>query len=345
MDRNLRAHAGLASEKSQLNIGYLSEKLVYSDAAILSDAVTKSLLFNIGHDFGWINSFLSYRNDKVEASFYTEKYVRNTWAVQLHKQIRWQKRMVSNIVIRNEFFDDYQSPLLFLLSNKYQVGQDISLKLAFDKSYNIPAFNDLYWPSGGNPDLKPEKSIGFNAETVYNRSGFTASTLLYYKKVNDWIAWVPGPVFWSPVNQRNVLSRGLDLFASLKTNYSNYGIELSPHFHYNKTTIAEDEDYPEFVGNQVIYVPETRWGVTGRLTRSRWKFTLDYSTFGHRYLGFDNAEILSGFNVLNLSLDYDLQDQFILSLDVNNLLNEDYERVAFYAMPLRNINFGFKVEL
>ena len=70
-------------------------------------------------------------------------------------------------------------------------------------AFRPPTLNDLYWPTGGNPELRPEEAweaeLGFIWEAP-DLPGLTGE--LYYRETTDLIAWQPDEtgLFWSPQN-------------------------------------------------------------------------------------------------------------------------------------------------
>ena len=53
----------------------------------------------------------------------------------------------------------------------------------YNRGYTLPSFNDLYWPRGGNPDLKPEVSNEFDLlqfHSICFWSRIISKTVIFY---------------------------------------------------------------------------------------------------------------------------------------------------------------------
>lgn len=118
-------------------------------------------------------------------------------------------------------FDDhslYPSELSPNLGLIYHLNVNQSLKFSWGKAYKAPTFNDLFWPLGGNSNLKPEKGNAF--ETSFNSStnGVSAQISLFYKKVKNLIVWLPlgenGQ--WQPLNVDKYKGPGVEMDLDLK---------------------------------------------------------------------------------------------------------------------------------
>ncbi len=80
-----------------------------------------------------------------------------------------------------------------------------SLTILASTNRQQPTLNDLYWEPGGNPALRPEKSM---ALALKGRRRLGGTVLLHadavYSHYSDLIEWQPGPGgVWSPKNLRS----------------------------------------------------------------------------------------------------------------------------------------------
>ena len=87
--------------------------------------------------------------------------------------------------IRKEFTNNYESPVLFSLGSSYQFNKLYNLKLNVSRNFRIPTFNDLYWETGGNPDLKPESSYQAEIGNVFTFKDISLTQTFYYIKIKD----------------------------------------------------------------------------------------------------------------------------------------------------------------
>ena len=237
---------------------------------------------------------------------------------------------------------------------------DFNIKSSIGNNFSAPTFNELYWKDLGNIDLKPERSISFDAGIYYRFKFFIDSEIeLSYFNINttDRIVWTPvSGSIWRPVNIGKVKSEGID--AGLKSIIiagKNLNVLLNFSYSYG-SAVKKNEDFPgdPSYNKQLIYLPKEM--VKSSLmfyylpTRSLIKyvsFSLFYRFTTRRYTNFENTVFTPRFDVLDgnagfgiLIFKTDVSAKFI----VNNILNENYQSVPGYPMPLRNYKFeiGFK---
>jgi outer membrane cobalamin receptor len=236
-------------------------------------------------------------------------------------------------------------------------NSELHLKSSFGNNFSAPTFNELYWLGLGNKDLRPEKSICFDAGIYYRiiTPVILEPEVSYYNiNTTDRIVWTPNSSgIWRPLNVGKVKSEGID--AGLRSTYSiAEAINISFSFNYSYgSALKKNEDFPgdPSYNKQLIYLPEEMIKSSfmfNYLTTSKSlkfvSFNLFYRFSTRRYTNFENTLFQPRFDELNgnISAGFNAFGSVIaLKFVVNNILNEDYQAVSGYPMPLRN----FKVEI
>ena len=238
--------------------------------------------------------------------------------------------------IRKEFTNNYESPVLFSLGSSYQFNKLYNLKLNVSRNFRIPTFNDLYWETGGNPDLKPESSYQAEIGNVFTFKNISLTQTFYYIKINDLLQWVPGKNgIWAPQNKDKVNSYGAETLLSWKKQFGKNNFNANASYAY---TVSEDDA----TGNQLFFVPYNK--VTSSVSYSRNRITAYYQFLynGFVYTRADNNpdEIINDYTVSNLGIDYAFKflNSFKLGFQVLNIFNENYESLENRPMPGRNFN-------
>ena len=238
--------------------------------------------------------------------------------------------------IRKEFTNNYESPVLFSLGSSYRFSKLYNLKLNLSKNFRIPTFNDLYWETGGNRDLKPESSYQAEIGNVFAFKNILITQTFYYIKIDDLLQWVPGKNgIWTPQNKDKVNSYGSETLLSWKKQFDKNYFNANASYAY---TASEDQE----TGNQLFFVPYDK--VTASVSYSRNRITGYYQFLynGFVYTRADNNpdEIINDYTVSNLGIDYDFKflDSFKLGFQVLNVFNENYESLENRPMPGRNFN-------
>ena len=129
-------------------------------------------------------------------------------------------------------------------------------------SFRSPTFNELYWITGGNIHLMPEKSVNFETG-ILSEFDFISriSFEVNYTYINsiDKIIWKPGnTIYWSPLNIGNSVSNILSI--SLNSNLKlSRDILLKFNANYSmNNSVKNNSDYPGDLtyNKQLIYIPK-----------------------------------------------------------------------------------------
>ncbi|MFZ0595861.1 MAG: TonB-dependent receptor, partial [Flavobacterium sp.] len=146
------------------------------------------------------NAIFDYNKTKGYGSGFGD-HVREISSIALLLKQELSADWKNELGIRKEFTDNYESPVLFSLGSSYQFGKLYNAKLNLSRNFRIPTFNDLYWETGGNPDLKPESSYQAEIGNVFTVKNISLTQTFYYMKIKDLLQWIPGNNgIWSPQN-------------------------------------------------------------------------------------------------------------------------------------------------
>lgn len=248
---------------------------------------------------------------------------------------------------RQEWVDDAGQPFTVQLGVGQQ-SQRHSWSLDLAKSYNLPTFNDLYWPELGNPDLKAED--GYQANLRYQSQVALAggqvepSISAQYHYVDNWILWSPLNGIWKPKNQRAVRHIGVEvgcgwLWAREKHQWSG---KVSTE--WNRTEVAKDDLSKEILGNQLIYIPRWKGMAQLRYQRKATYIQAEGKYVGRRYSDTKNLTNLEAYTTMDLTIGHQLTDVH-LYFSIKNIGNTVYENIPYFPTPLRFFNMGFTLLL
>jgi iron complex outermembrane receptor protein len=255
------------------------------------------------------------------------------------------------------------SPQAALMTRFTRVEGSLSLepyiRVSASRNFRMPTFNELYYQGGGgfgNPALRPEsaRSIEIGGGVSAEALGHHVLDFTWFEtQMTDRIVWVAAGSFGvTPQNIRNVLSRGFEVSwiwnllsdaGSLRVGYGNISSR--------KTSAESGNDLN--INTSLVYVPEQTanasldWRVP---VGADWIHALQgevaYHFVGSRYTSEDNRNELPAYQLLDVSLAaYWGVEAFALStkLDLLNILNEDYQVILGYPMPMRSIRVTFSM--
>jgi vitamin B12 transporter len=229
---------------------------------------------------------------------------------------------------------------------------NLNLRTSVGNNFSAPTFNELYWINSGNPNLKPEKSVNFDAGMIYRFNLFSENTIeLNYTRINleDKIVWKPAESFyWRPVNIDKSESNIYLLNIRVKKNISkDFQLGFNYNYTYNKSVkTSSDYDGDPSSGKQIFYVPLEISKMNLEADVKELELNLYYSFTGKRFSDFENLKRMPVIDMLdgNVSYTFKLPKLSLnTKIEVNNILNEDYRVIPGYPMPLRNYKFVLSI--
>lgn len=221
--------------------------------------------------------------------------------------------------------------------------KSLIIKTAISQNVNFPTLNDLYYMPGGNPELKPEKGLQSDASIIFkSNSGFfktfESEVNFFYSDINQWILWQPTQFgYWTPVNVREVVSKGVQSKISFVTNFGKSKCTWSGVYTLNQAT-AKDKEY---VTTQLPYLPIHSGNAAVRFSSPWFDFFAEEifsGTINTSYYGSYSHDLQPTF-ITNLSILKSLKyKKLLLSVEfrMNNVFDESYQLILWRPMPGRN---------
>ena len=276
---------------------------------------------------------------------------------------KWRpaERLGLSAVLREQLYGTKWAtvPALFadyLLSKR----GNVVAKASVSRNFRFPTLNDLYFLPGGNPDLKNETGVQYEAglsfavgrDAIYTLSG---SASWYDQRIDDWILWLPTTKgFFSPVNIKEVHAYGVEVRADLSVMLARgLKLDLDGPFSWSPSINVGEPMSPadQSVGKQLPYEPEFSGTATGRLAWRSWGLLWQFCYYSERYTMSSNDITLTGrltpYVMNNLSLEKGFafrRADLSLKATINNLFNEEYLSVLSRPMPRMNCEFFINVK-
>ncbi len=224
----------------------------------------------------------------------------------------------------------------------------------FSRSFRVPTLNDRYWSPGGNLMLQPEQgwnaSSGLSYSAAFGHHVISTSLTGFGHWINDWILWLPQTEgYWSPVNVRNVHSRGVEFSAKHSVKVGEW--TFSDRFDYKLTVARVEQGYSgddAYIGNQLPFVPSHQAGLNLNAAMMKWHVNSSVAVTGSRFTLVDNDVLLDPYATWDAEVgrQFNLkQSLFAASFKVSNLLNTRYENLPFRPMPGRSYSFRLNYAL
>ncbi len=277
------------------------------------------------HDF---SLYSNYRQDNASPNFYAENRRRQTTQIGGYKKIIWSKSISSYLGVRQDRVDNQWMPISFNYNTQYKKHE-----LIFATNYNLPGLNDLYWPFGGNENLKTERSESIEYKYKTSIKKLDIHNTLFGQLTDNWIQWLPSSQgFWTANNQKKVFSRGGDIRFSYPLYLGKTQVKSGLSYALNRATIVEHESRNDLIGKQLIYVPQHKATIDCHIQYKKHQVEIDYAITGARYDLQDESARLNPFHIVHLRYQYRFKNAR-LATNITNLTNSKYYLVRFFPMP------------
>jgi vitamin B12 transporter len=254
---------------------------------------------------------------------------------------------------RQELNDGKLSPFIPFAGAEVGITEKLLLKGNISRSFRLPTLNDLYWKPGGNASLLPEtgwsQEAGLRYATALRKFELEAEATAYNRNMDNWIIWLPDGQFWTPQNIMKVWSRGTETSFKTRYHYRKLRFQWDLMANYTlSTNEASKTANDASIGKQLIYMPMYNGNSNFSISYKSLIFIYSYSYTGYRYLTTDHSEYLEPFSLSNIffSKAFKAKKQDLnFFARINNLLNIQYQVMAFRPMPGRNFQIGLTLNL
>ncbi len=189
--------------------------------------------------------------------------------------------------------------------------------------FQRPGFNDLYWPQGGNPDLRDETSYGLQLQWQHVIRETRVALSGYLRRLDNLIQWVPDSTGWySAQNTAEAELRGLRL--ELQRQVAAIGVRASINVTDSEDGTGEPLPFRarEFGQLQLDYQ-------TGS-----WSWTWDMQYRGSRA---GNQQPLPGYLHHDLRVEGPATNTSRLVVSIHNLFDTDVQWQQGWRVPERQL--------
>lgn len=260
--------------------------------------------------------------------------------------------MWTHIITRN-FKDVFPLPgisVSFMPANsskaKWKKLKWLNVYAGLARNMRMPTMNDLYWVPGGNPDLKPENAwtadLSIVTTSVLKNIEWNLKLMPFFSETTDLIRWTPD-------------SSGSQWHASNVAESRQYGAEglvyCSYSWRQNKIAgamtatrvFAQDLSGDEIF--TLMYVPDMTMNSVVSFEHGIWSGGYEFHFTGRRFSSSDNDRYMPEIflhDVFFTVVKKIKTNHLSLSIRLNNIMNADYQYIAWYPMPRRNFYIMLK---
>jgi len=334
----------------EARLAYFNEFTRYSDPIpeIYSDIHSQS--FIAAFESAWeltdhaaVFTGTQYTYEYADLDFYSRPEDQQSLAVYASfryyfPKLRWQVSLNG----RQEMLTGYSPPFLFSLGAEGKIWKILSGRLSISRNFRAPTLNERYWQPGGNPELKPEKSLnlegGIFVDFHPGDDSYFFQITAFNSKVTDWILWLPGSSYWLVENAQEVWSRGFEINGNQRFQAGELIIHLAESYSYTRSTNEKKLfDLDASYHKQLIYTPAHRFFLKPGIEFQGYRLALKGTFTGEIYTTKDNQHSLPGYFLLDVVIAKTLyiskRYPLTLQINLNNILDKDYQVLPYRPMP------------
>ncbi len=205
----------------------------------------------------------------------------------------------------------------------------------------FPNMDDLYWEGSGyhgNPDLKPEE--GWGADLTFNLiNGILPCSIQFFTNYYE------KKITWSGRTTQNVNSAfyfGIDFNAQKSFFDGLLTLKASGEYLYNELL---DKSNKYTYKKRIMWTPDFTGTAQAIVDFKKFDFSVSAQYTGKRYKSNMNIGFLEPYTLINLDLNLKLWQKVLVYFKADNILNESYQSIEDYPMPLSSLTVGCKITI
>ena len=211
----------------------------------------------------------------------------------------------------------------------YRLDDVHTLRTSYGKAFEAPTFNDLYYPSSGDPTLKATKSETVEVGIRADYSRFYWDAAVFDASYGDMVIWSNYTGAWAAYNVDSNVQ----------------GVELASGVTLDQWQLRAAFTWLDAKDNDTGFQLPKRAQRSARLSADR---LFEKGRVGMTLLGADGRastlgsdETLPGYVTMNLRGSYDFATDWSAELSVKNALDKEYQTAKGYFNPGRGVFLTF----
>lgn len=244
----------------------------------------------------------------------------------------------------------YESAFTYRTGVSHTPSDGIKWYAQYGTGFKGPNLNDLFWPedlfSMGNPNLKPEKSKGWEVGTEQIISGTMSVSLSYYNNMyDDMIQWIPNASLkYQPQNRRNASSNGVETNIVWQPSQL---IRIDGNYSYNDTEDSESHFYLQRrplnkYGIVLLVNPAGVMRMNINIYHSGRRVEWADADFDGKP---DKQNMMSAYTKVDMGGSYNISTTMEIFFRIENLFNVKYEEAIGYNTAGFSSYGGVKITL
>jgi vitamin B12 transporter len=227
--------------------------------------------------------------------------------------------------LRKDYFDAFEDKATGKVGAKYNISNDLSVSANAGTAYKAPSLSQLFDPTYGNKNLKPESTVSTDVSAEYKRLKVT----YFDNHVTDLISY-------DPTTYINTQVSGTSRIKGLEVAYS-HTVGESVLLSFSGTQLsAKDQDGNDLQrrADKIANASVDYYGI------SKLHISLGANYVGTRYDDLAKTKQTGRYTTINTVANYKLSKQVKLYAKVENLTDKRYQEVDGYGTQGRSLYVG-----
>jgi len=294
------------------------------------------------HETNTLTMGLEYEQEGMDDHTSIDRSV-HTYSVFVQDQIKLMDRSFTTLGLRYDDHEEFGKEVTYRITQAFLIrDRGTKFKGSYGTGFRAPSLNELYYVNpwggpGGNPDLNPEKSKGWDIGIEQSFSDDVTVGITYFQNdFDDLIEWDNG---YDNVNKAQ--TRGVESFVEASPLK-----DLSLRLNYTYTDTEDD------TGKRLLRRPLHKVGFnTFYRFLNRGTVNLDILYVGERddsywdTMAFTARDVaIDDYVVVNLAGSFDISERFHVFARIENLFDEDYYEAYGYGTAGFSAYGGVKIE-
>jgi len=287
--------------------------------------------------------------DQLYGGFTDQDRSRDLTAVIGEWRTDWSEALVTNLAVRHDSFSAFRDATTLRVSALFRPAEGWTLHGAYGEGIAQPTFYDLFgfFPGSfaGNPDLRPERSKGFEAGVRWQGERASVGVTGFSNRLRDEIVDVFDPAtFISSTDnatgksrRRSIEAEAAYRFGAIGTFMLNYTLLDAGERRVAGTDAVRELRRPKHSANAVLTgaAGAVSWGASLAYVGARGD--TDFETFPARRVR------LGDYALASLRLGYRVTPNLEAYARVENGFDADYQDALGYNTPGRSVYAGLRL--
>lgn len=320
---------------SRLELGHSEDKL-----SMYNKLSSPSLLRDINSyrdSAAWLNTLRLHEQHTLRAGVdYLNEKVRTDKNTTYEEDSRWNQAAFIQHNYKSEWFgtelglrhdknQQFGNENTWNAALSWPVGQTNDFVLSYSEGFRAPTLMDLYYPWGANPNLKPEKSKGYELQWRSQITDtVTLESSLYRTEIRNAIV---ADEFWIPQNFAKVRVNGFETSLQHDLYGANGALNLS---FVDSRDRESGHQNPRIAKRTLSYDLDKQLGAFG--VGGTWRMAS--SSFND----VNNKQEIAGFGTMDLRGSWQATQDLGLDLRLANIFDKKYSR-ALYNYDGKNYGY------